>query len=315
MTHEPQPLRHPDHDDLPLFGNLPPPPPSRFDREAFRNADREERAELIKQTLDDALTRLSKDLEAGRSESLTAYLRAMSHFHHYSFNNCVLIMLQRPDATRVAGFRTWPKLSRHVRKGEEGIVVMAPVTKIVGKREEVQDDGSRKEVPVRAVVNTKPVYVFDISQTDGEDLPEHGIDQRRGDPGEHQDRLVKAYAKHKIELEYVDALPGGALGVSRKGSVAVVRGLTAAETFGVLVHELAHELLHRDAERRSQTTPTIRETEAEAVAFVVCEAINLEQGRAASDYIQIYGGNAATLAESLEAVRQASAAILADLDA
>lgn len=313
MTHEPRPLHHPDSDDLSLFGNLPPPPPSRFDREAFRSADREDRAELIKQTLDDALKRLSEDLEAGRSESLTAYLRAMSHFHNYSFNNCMLIMLQRPDATRVAGFRTWPKLGRHVRKGEEGIAVMAPVTKIIGKREEIQNDGSRKEVQVRAVVNTKPVYVFDISQTDGEELPEHGIEQRSGDPGEHQDGMIQAYAKHGIELEYVDALPGGALGVSRKGSVAVVRGLTAAETFGVLVHELAHELLHRDAERRSQTTPSVRETEAEAVAFIVCEAINLNQGRVASDYIQLYGGSAAMLAESLEAVRQTSATILDDL--
>ena len=261
---------------------------------------------MIKETLTGAFDQLSTDLAAGKSESLTAYLKAMATFHSYSFNNIMLILVQNPDATRVAGFRAWQKLNRAVKLGESGIVVMAPVMKTVGYRDEIKDDGTKKEVPVRRLVNTKPVYVFDISQTEGEPLPEYEMTTREGDPGQNMGRLEKLYQKHDIELEFVESIPGGAMGVSMKGKVAIVKSLPPAERFLVMVHEL----LHRDAESRRKGNKTTRETEAEAVAFVVGHALNLKQGNASSDYIQSYGGNAAVLAESMDAVRTASAVIL-----
>lgn len=298
--------------DLPLFGNLssslPPCSTPVFDRDAFRVAGREEREELVREATTTAVEQLSADLAAGRSESLEKLLRAMSHFHRYSFSNCLLILIQRPDATRVAGFRAWNKLNRFVRKGEVGIMVMAPVTKVVGEREELQDDGTTKKVHVRRLVAAKPVYVFDISQTDGEDLPE--LEARSGEPGKHLDKLKRLYSKHGISLEYVPGLPGGALGISEKGSVKIVEGQSSAGEFMVLVHELAHELLHQDKDRRKETTKTSRELEAEAVAYVVGHAIGLSIGKASSDYIQLYGGNPALLADSLDAIRSTADFIL-----
>lgn len=288
--------------------NLP-----QLDPTEYRAADREKKQELIKQITGRAYELLAHELSQGRSESLTAYLKAMGRFHRYSFNNVLLIMLQNPSATRVAGFGTWKKLGRSVNKGEKGLVVMAPVLKTVGKREEVQEGGGKKEVPVRRIVNTKPVYVFDVSQTSGEPLPELSLKQRGGDTAEHLPRLEKLVAKNDIELEYVEALPNGALGVSHKGKVQVVAGLPPAERFLVLVHEFAHEVLHRDAERRQETTPTIRETEAEAVAFVVGSGLGLSMGTASKDYIQMYGGDPDILAQSLEAVRKTASEVLSFL--
>tara|TARA_A100000171_G_scaffold45925_1_gene50205 strand:- start:1731 stop:2708 length:978 start_codon:yes stop_codon:yes gene_type:complete len=281
-----------------------------FDKSAYRAADREEKEQLIKQVTEEAYELLAQDLKAGRSESLLAYLEAAGRFHQYSFNNMMLILLQRPDATRVAGFRAWNKFNRFVRKGEQGIVVLAPVTKVVGRHEETQADGSKKEVPIRRVVNTKPVYVFDVSQTDGDPLPEP--ERHAGDPGKYLSRLEKLYKKHGVTLTYVESL-GGADGVSRGKSVEIVESLPDAPKFTVLVHELAHEMLHRDEERRKKTDKTIRETEAEAVAFIVGSAIGLEMGRASSDYIQLYRGDTKTLASSLHAIQDTAAKILSGL--
>jgi hypothetical protein len=114
-----------------------------------------------------------------------------------------------------------------------------------------------------------------------------------------------------IKLEYNERI-APALGVSYGGRIALLPGQSKAEEFTTLVHETAHELLHK-TERRTMTTATVRETEAEAVAFIVGQAIGLEMGTASSDYIQMYAGNAALLTESLEVIQRTSAVILGAL--
>lgn len=266
------------------------------------------KTEQAKQLTQDALDELTGALKAGRSEALTAYLRAMSHFHQYSFGNIMLIWSQKPDATRVAGFRTWKKLNRYVRKGEKGIAIIAPMlvrAKQDDEAAERSDDDNEKMLRFRVV------YVFDVSQTDGEPLPE--FEKVSGDPGEHTERLEAFVRGRGITIEYADDL-NGAHGVSRGGSITLLRDLTTAEHFAVLVHELAHEMLHRDPETRPKSR-TVRETEAEAVAFVVSAAIGLETGTAASDYIQLYQGDAETLAASLDRIQRSSAEIIEALTA
>jgi len=120
--------------------------------------------------------------------------------------------------------------------------------------------------------------------------------------------LRKFVAAQGIALEYSEAI-APARGVSSGGNVILFPGLSPAEEFATLAHELAHEMMHR-AERRTSTTKCIRETEAEAVAFVVCSAIGLDTGTASQDYIGLYGGDAKLLAESLQYVQQASSQIL-----
>ena len=259
---------------------------------------------LIKQAVD----YLIQQLEAGKSETLTAYLNAMARFHSYSFGNILQIARQRPTATRVAGIRTWNEMGRFVKKGEKGIQILAPMT---GYRRRKHGDGDSEQEPESkpqtVLIGFRAVYVFDVAQTEGADLPEfeHSIS---GEVGENRDRLIDFLAQQNIALEFNEKI-APALGVSYGGKNARLPGQSKAEEFVSLVHETAHELLHK-AERRTMTTQTVRETEAEAVAFIVGQAAGLEMGNASSDYIQMYAGNATLLAESLEVIQRTASTIL-----
>ena len=252
---------------------------------------------------------LIEQLEAGHSNALTAYLDAMSRFRNYSFGNILEIARQKPDATRVAGFWKWKKeFGRSVKKGEKGIRILAPIVGIKRKTDaEAEKDVTKQNVPM--LVGFRATYVFDVSQTDGPDLPT--MREMSGSVGENRDSLV-SFIKHQgIELVFTEKI-APALGMSYGGRIAILPGQSEAEEFSTLVHELAHEMLHK-AERRTTTTKVVKETEAEAIAFVIGKAVGLETGSASADYIHLYHGNASLLAESLEVIQQTSAVILAAL--
>jgi hypothetical protein len=252
---------------------------------------------------------LIEQLEAGHTETLTNYLTAMSRFHNYSFGNVLEIARQMPTATRVAGFWTWKNLGRSVRVGQKGIRILAPIFGVRRKKDEEAEKDITKQNE-RVLLGFRNAYVFDVSQTDGAELP--NLHEVSGDPGENIDRLA-AFVKSKgIQLVYNQNI-APALGMSYGGRIALLPGQSKAEEFSTLVHETAHELLHK-AERMTATTKTVRETEAEAVAFVVGKAVGLVNGSASADYINLYHGNASLLAESLEVVQQTAAAILAALE-
>ena len=126
------------------------------------------------------------------------------------------------------------------------------------------------------------------------------------------ERLLDFIAAQGILLEYKESI-APALGVSYGGKIVLLPGQTPAEEFSTLVHEVAHEMLHK-AERRTATTKVVRETEAEAIAFVVGRTIGLDTGRASADYIHLYHGNAALLTESLEVIQKTAAVILSALE-
>lgn len=255
-----------------------------------------------KQLCDNAMAELSAALAAGKSEELTKYLATMSTFHNYSFGNCMLIARQRPDATQVAGFQAWKKHDRMVRKGEKGICILAP---LVGKKED--DDGNE----VTGVFGYKVVHVFDVSQTEGEDMPD--ISRVSGDPGEKLLKLTLVTKSFDITLSFEDDL-GGADGVSRGGSIVLQSGLSAAETFNTLAHEMAHELMHRGEERAS-LSKSVKELEAESVAFVVSKAAGLEGAlKQSSDYIQCHQGDAEQLSKSLLRIQKTASLILTELE-
>jgi antirestriction protein ArdC len=252
---------------------------------------------------------LIEQLEAGHSDALTAYLNAMSRFHNYSLGNILEIARQKPDATRVAGFWKWKELGRSVKKGEKGIRILAPIVGIKRKKkEEAEKDITKQNVPV--LVGFRSAYVFDVAQTEGAELP--AMREISGNVGENRDRLISFIERQGIELVFTERI-APALGMSYGGRIAILPGQSKAEEFSTLVHELAHEMLHK-AERRTATTKTVRETEAEAIAFVIGKAVGLETGSASADYIHLYHGNASLLAESLEVIQQTSAVILAALE-
>jgi len=252
---------------------------------------------------------LVQSLEAGQSTVLTQYLRAMAKFHNYSFGNIMLIARQKPDATNVAGLRTWNSLGRFVLRGEKGIFILAPLVGRKDLQKDAQKDAARtsdaKET-VTQLLGFRGVYVFDVSQTEGKDLP--ALTEVQGDVSGYRERLVSFVEGRGIALNYSEKI-GLAKGLSFGGKITLLSGMQPAEEFSTLTHEIAHELLHK-GDRRTLTTKQVRETEAEAVAFVVCQAIGLETGSASADYIQLWHGDANLLRESLMAVQQTAAVIL-----
>jgi antirestriction protein ArdC len=220
---------------------------------------------------------------------------------------------QRPSATHVAGYRQWQALGRYVKQGETGIGILAPL--VYKRKQDDQPDGYRAGDDAelngsgKELRGFRVVHVWDIEQTDGEPLIEFArVD---GDPGEWLDRLERIVRDAGIELRYEDDL-GGAQGLSSGGKVSVLANLPPADRFSILVHEYGHEMLHR-GERRGETTKKIRETEAEAVAFVVARAIGLEARTHACDYIQLYRGDTDTLQESMHFIQRTAARIIEQL--
>jgi hypothetical protein len=254
-----------------------------------------------------AIDSLIRSLESGHSEVLTEYLSAMAHFPDYSFGNVMLIASQRPKATQVCGMRSWNALGRFVKRGEKGIMILAPM---IGSRrlrqQEIVADESVNQERTQRLIGFRAVYVFDIAQTEGKDLP--GFSEVKGEVGPYAERLCGFLDGKGISLHYSEDI-APAKGLSQGGSITLLPGMAPAEEFATLVHEIGHELLHR-GERRTQTTKRVRETEAEAVAFVVCHSLGLETGSASTDYIQLYQGDAELLQESLAAILDTSTAIL-----
>ena len=158
--------------------------------------------EKVNQKTKEAVDFLVAALESGHSEVLTQYLAAMAKFHTYSFGNIMLIARQKPDATNVAGMRTWNSLGRFIRRGERGIFILAPM--IARKRTAKADEATaeeREKVEAQAqLYGFRAVYVFDISQTEGKELPE--LTEVRGDVAGYRERLVKFVEAQGVTLNY-----------------------------------------------------------------------------------------------------------------
>src|SRR5208283_789758 len=194
------------------------------------------------------------------------------------------------------------------KRGVKGIFILAPM---VGRRttKDVATDEPSEDATTegqRTLYGFRAVYIFDISQTEGKELPT--LTEVNGDVSGYRERLFKFVEAQSVELSFSERI-APAKGLSHGGRITLLSGMQSAEEFSTLAHEIGHEMLHR-GERRTLTTKQVRETEAEAVAFVVCQAIGLETGTAAADYIQIWHGDADLLRESLEAVQQTAAMIL-----
>ncbi len=153
-------------------------------------------SEGIKKVTSEAINQLAEALKAGQSDTLTRYLTAMAKFRTYSLCNVLLILKQYPNASRVAGYRTWQSFGRQVQAGEKGIMIFAPIFR---KQTETSNTAGTAE-DSRTVAMFRPVYVFDQEQTTGKDLPEIG--RVTGDPSVHLERLETFVRASGIALEY-----------------------------------------------------------------------------------------------------------------
>ncbi|MCA9280901.1 MAG: DUF1738 domain-containing protein [Phycisphaeraceae bacterium] len=262
------------------------------------------KTDQVRQIVDRAVADLAEQLDHGDRSQLDAFLAALSRFHRYSINNVFLILSQRPEATRVAGFHTWRSLGRAVKRGEKGIAIFAPMLLRPKQTPQLENAEQDRDTPQ---LRFRVVHVFDISQTEGEPLP--SLDRIGGDPGEALIALESAVTASGIVLETVDSL-GGAEGISSGGRIRLREGLSPAERFSVLAHEWAHEKLHQTHAPSERPDKVVRETEAEAVAFVVSQAIGLETGSASADYIRLYRGDKETLAASLDRIQKTACSII-----
>jgi hypothetical protein len=214
------------------------------------------------------------------SDDWRRMLKVASKFHRYSFHNQVMIFLQRPDATLVAGFNKWKSLGRFVKKGEKGIAIFAPCKY---KTEVQDDDGHQKSF--HKIRGFRVVHVFDISQTEGESIED--LDAVRpklldGDgPDGIWDALLERAAAAGFEVVRTQRRTENGYCDFLKKEIAVRTDVAPAQAVKTLLHELAHALLHHDNVVRTQK---IEEVEVESVAYIVCDAIGLDS----SDYSFAY---------------------------
>jgi antirestriction protein ArdC len=241
------------------------------------------------------------------SDAWQDWLNVQSRFHRYSFHNSLLIQLQCPGATHVAGFHAWRKLGRFVRKGEKGIWILAPVTK------RVDDDDSDDKV--RTVVAFRAVAVFNISQTDGDELP--AVCKRlEGDDSTQAYRgLVDVAPSIGYSVEDADfsGEKNGDCAFDMR-RIRVRAGNSSAQRVKTLAHELAHALLHEGFNDRA-----LAELEAESVAYVVCSALGLDSDVYTFGYVAVWSGGGdeaiAAIKSAGTRIQQTADSILTKLEA
>ncbi len=266
---------------------------------------------------DEKVSLAIKAIDAGvaafrNGDDWTRWLKIQSRFHTYSFGNTMMIALQCPTASRVAGYETWKKVGRQVKKGEKGIPIFAPVG--LGKAKERNEETGEEKV-VRTWLRFKIVYVFDVSQTEGDDLPTI----TRPIPETPFATNIEALRTVALGLDGIVSsidVRARELGDSRtaggwycrdtKAIVVVDEGSDAAK-FRVLVHEVAHAILHGDDDHHARPE---REVEAESVAFVVCDALGLDTSCKSFGYVASWMTDAGPDAIKSSADRIAKAAKL-----
>lgn len=260
-----------------------------------------EKVKALKESIEESTTELLRQMEEGKSETLIRYLEFCAKFHDYSFRNLMLALWQRPTLTRLAGLHAWNKLGRRVKKGEKGISILAPVFTKVNEL-----DSNQVESAESRLVGFRVVYVFDEAQTEGDPLPD--LVHARGDPGDLIERLESRLQESGIVVERTSILPGnpGALGSSIGGKIIIRNDLSAANAFRVLVHEFAHEKLHHTGDEKE--SKTVRETEADATAFVVCRHFGIDCD--SSDYLLLYDATPEILLSRLERIRKTACEII-----
>ena len=274
-------------------------------------------------------------LEVFESERYKEYLRVMSKFHHYSFNNTMLIALQKPDASLIAGFSAWKNThGRTVKKGEKGIRIIAPAPFKVKQEMEKLDpktnmplvgaDGNaiieEKEITIPAY---KVVPVFDVSQTEGKELPSIGVDELTGDVSQYEDffTALKKASPVPIALEHIEGSAHGYYHLAEK-RIAIDDNMSELQTLKTAIHEIAHAKLHDidlnapKEEKENRPNQRTREVEAESVAYTVCQHYGLDTSDYSFGYVAGWssGKELSELKGSLETIRLAASELIDSID-
>ena len=293
---------------------------------AARNADAlAERQEQVKA--------LTEKLENGvkavfESEDYARYLQAMSKFHHYSFGNCMLIFFQCPQASAVAGYTTWKKMGRTVKKGEKGIQILAPCPfKALIEQNKLDDRGRivfgpdgqpETESTLVNLTRFKIAYVFDVSQTEGKELPTIGVDELTGDVEGFDDIFSAVEALSPVPIHYREPQASKGCYNHLEQCIYINEGMSQVQTMKTLIHETAHAKLHAlpvsagiimGAPVKDRRT---REVEAESIAYVVCQHFGIDTSDYSFAYVTGWSRNKETpeLKSSLDCISKTSAEMI-----
>lgn len=278
----------------------------------------------------DKIKELTDKLEAGIKEVFTSdkyreYLSTMNKFHNYSFNNSMLIHMQKPNASYVAGIKTWNTMERHVRKGEKGITIFAPCPYKVKKPVEVIDPKTgqvKRDIHGKPVTEEKEITyasfraisIFDISQTEGKPLPELAKELK----GEIPDYMIlmdsiREVAPVPIKFESWSESKKGHYDLANK-EIVIKSGMSELQTVKTAIHETAHSILHKD-QAHVKDSATM-EVEAESVAFVVCQHLGLDTSDYSFGYLAGWssGKELPELKSSLQTIQKTAHELIEDLD-
>ena len=267
--------------------------------------------------MNDKIKEITKQLEDGvkkfaNSTEYMDYLKFMSKFYNYSFNNSFLIWLQNPMASLVAGYKTWQtKFKRQVKKGEKGITILAPCPH-KHQKEVLLDDG-RIESEEVSWMGFRAVKVFDISQTEGEEVPTLDIKSLEGDV-DMFDRLMDkltAYAAIPVEYEEIKTGAKGYYNIA-EDKIVLNKGMSQLQTIKTMVHETAHSKLHRKDGDEAKANRGTMEVQAESIAYTVCSYLGLDTSDYSFGYVGTWssGQDLKELTESMEVIRKTAQEII-----
>lgn len=290
-----------------------------------------------KQSSRDRLKEITASIEDGikelfQSESYAQYLQTMSRFHHYSVNNQVLIHMQKPDATLVAGFNKWKnQFGRNVIKGEHGIKIIAPTPfKKKIEQEKLDPDTQLPMLDADGKIITeektiqipmyKPVTVFDVSQTEGRPLPQLAHDLS-GNVANY-DVFMEALRRSSPVPISIEVMGGGMDGYFdlEHQDIAIRKGMSEVQTVSAVIHEMAHALLHNRTKDTEEKTPEIsrstEEVQAESISYAVCAYYGIATGDNSFGYIASWSKDKTLpeLRESLEVISKTADGLINDID-
>lgn len=281
---------------------------------------------------------ITDKLEAGlkelfESEKYKSYLSTMSKFHNYSFNNTLLIAMQKPEATLVAGYQAWQKnFERHVNKGEKAIHILAPAPyKIKEERDKLdpvtgemmfdENGMPQKEETEVTIPAFRAVSVFDVSQTDGKPIPELEVNELLSTVEGYEDFVQALMNISPVPIAFED-IPGDSKGYfsTAEKRIAVQENMSESQTLKTMVHEVAHSMLHDKEVNQSMDIPVkdrnTKEVEAESVAFTVCQHFGIDTSDYSFGYIAGWssGRNMKELKSSLDTIRKTASELITGIE-
>lgn len=265
---------------------------------------------------------ITETLETGVKEVFNgaeykAYLDFMSKFYDYSINNTILIFMQMPNASLVAGYQAWQKkFKRQVRKGEKSIKILAPIPHKF-KKEVEDEDGNIIEKEIK-YTSYRAVNVFDISQTEGEEVP-NIAKELTGEVVGYSELFNKLIEFSPVPVEF-ENIQSGANGYFSHvdNRIAIKEGMAEQQTIKTLIHEISHAILHdKETGEEAEASRRTKEVQAESVAYVVCSSLGLDTSDYSFGYVAGWSGGKEVkeLTASMEVIKKTAGTIIEALKA